>query len=90
MKTDGFSLCPPWLAARPPRTAQRVARRGSGICAAALMALALGGCGSPYVGVSVPVGPGSVRVGASNGGVTAGASARVGPVGVGVGVNQRG
>lgn len=57
-----------------------------------LAALILGGCAapSPYVGVSVPVGPISVGVGASGNGVSASAGTGMGPVGVGVGVNQRG
>lgn len=45
---------------------------------------------TPYAGVSVPVGPVSVGVGASSGGVSMGVGTGVGPVGVGVGVNQRG
>lgn len=47
-------------------------------------------CATPYAGVSVPVGPISLGVGASSGGVSVGAGTGVGPVGVGVGVNQRG
>ncbi|WP_420813577.1 hypothetical protein [Lampropedia aestuarii] len=64
--------------------AQRTARwLALGLC------VTLAAC-TPYAGVSVPVGPVSVGVGASSGGVSMGVGTGVGPVGVGVGVNQRG
>ncbi|MDH5857295.1 hypothetical protein [Lampropedia aestuarii] len=64
--------------------AQRPARwLALGLC------VTLAAC-TPYAGVSVPVGPVSVGVGASSGGVSMGVGTGVGPVGVGVGVNQRG
>ena len=52
-------------------------------------ALVLAAC-SPYVGVSVPVGPFSVGVGGGSGGMSVGVGTGIGPVGVGVGVNQNG
>ena len=52
-------------------------------------ALVLAAC-SPYVGVSVPVGPFSVGVGGGSGGRSVGVGTGIGPVGVGVGVNQNG
>lgn len=53
------------------------------------LSVSLAAC-TPYVGVSVPVGPVSVGVGASNSGMSMGVGTGMGPVGVGVGVNQRG
>ncbi|RMX03453.1 hypothetical protein D8I35_16345 [Corticibacter populi] len=67
----------------------RFGRIACGLCAVALLT-ALAGCGSPYLGVGVPVGPVSVGVGVGSGGVSAGVGTGAGPVGVGVGVNQRG
>jgi hypothetical protein len=54
------------------------------------VSLLLGGCASVGAGFSLPIGPFSIGVGASNSGVSLGVGASVGPVGVGVGVNPRG
>jgi hypothetical protein len=53
-------------------------------------ALLLGGCANLGASISLPIGPFSIGIGASNAGVSAGVGASVGPVGVNVGVNPRG
>ncbi len=70
-----------------PPLAQRVSRWALSALLAC-NALLLGGCAS--LGVSLPIGPFSIGIGASNAGVSAGVSTGVGPVGVNVGVNPRG
>jgi len=73
-----------------PATRHRPAKRHwlAGLSLSA--ALLLGGCASVGAGFSLPVGPFSIGVGASNRGVSLGVGTSVGPVGVGVGVNPKG
>ena len=61
-------------------------RRVLALCACLLVS----GCASLGAGISLPIGPFSIGIGASNSGVSLGVGTSVGPVAVGVGVNPGG
>lgn len=63
--------------------------RPKAVASMVVLVFAVAGCGSPHIGMSIPVARG-VSVGVGSGGVSVGAGLGAGPVGAGVRVDHQG